>query len=1199
MVVRRVPVVQGRPERGTAGTRPANLTAVTIELVLLSRVSYRGQEITGSRLQGLLALLAEDPHVGCSAARLTDALWPDEQPEHPAKALQVLVSRARARLGPGVIVSTPGGYRLSLSADQIDASAVLLSVAESGKRSQAGDHHAALGHAEAGLALCEGAEGWDTGNGDPLSAHPLAAGPLAALRAARVPAYRSLQRARALALSRLGRRAEAAAPLAELNQRYPRDEEVLAELLRCEAATAGPAAALARYAAYRQRLRDDLGSDPGPALQGVYQELLQADAPVIRRGVRHEPNPLLGRDDDIAAVTSLLRTSRVTSIVGPGGLGKTRLAHAVSSQAEQRVVYFVELAGVAADGDVTAEVAAALGAGEDGGGPPGRGGTPGGAPPGGPAAIVAALGPGPALLVLDNCEHVVPSAASLVYALVSLSRDLRVLTTSRAPLGLSSESVYLLPELDLAATAELFGQRARAARPDADLPPEAVKELCARLDGLPLAAELAAARIRVMSVAEIARRLDDRFAVLRGGARDAPQRHRTLHAVIDWSWNLLDPAGQAAMRALSVFPGGFTAAAARHLLGAGALRGADVLLVLEQLADQSLLKVTDTASGARYRMLETVREFAAARREDAAETEAVISRFLTWARDFGAAHHDFVLTGNDLPAFELVRVEQDNLVLALRHGLDRKEAGTVVAVSAVLGSLWMTESNFTRSNALAADTSGILARFRPEPALVEATRTSLVLGVITGFLLQGPNPARFLAGLRRLPLAPPDTFARAAHVVLSALNGPPEAYLAAVQALSRSDQPLLAGMASTVESYVREGAGDLDGALAAARQALPAFERRGGVWLLVAAHSRIGELCLQADEPAADEALHHLSAALSMAEEFGARSSASRLREAVVLANLQRGAFDEAERELKLTTPRSADEPWDMSMFDTAVRAEIALGRGDVEEGLRLWRTAAAALRGPQPPAPAAGQTGPSGPPDLSRLGPWALDLQSMAVVAHAYHGRLDLVADITSALPALLSVLTAEMGPPPDSPLASWPGFSVYGSLLLALAMTDIARARHAAAGAPTPTPPAQARPARARPARASPGPGPGWSRWPSASASSRGSARPRPPRAPGGPRRTPTGRRTTTPCRRTPASTRTPCAAPPAPRCGNEPSSAADVPPEQDPRPQIPGQCDAGAPGDGDKRGATVRRAGQQPPERVDDRRERLVRREPAHRT
>src|SRR5262249_20058081 len=162
----------------------------------------------------------------------------------------------------------------------------------------------------------------------------------------------------------------------------------------------------------------------------------------------------------------------------------------------------------------------------------------------------------------------------------------------------------------------------------------------------------------------IARRLDDRFAVLRGGARDAPQRHRTLHAVIDWSWNLLDPAGQAAMRALSVFPGGVTADAASHLLGA------NVLPVPEQLADQSLLKVADTSSGARYRMLETVREFAAAHREEAGETGRVTGRFLAWARDFGAARHDWALTGDDLPAVELVRAEQDNLVLALRHGLD-------------------------------------------------------------------------------------------------------------------------------------------------------------------------------------------------------------------------------------------------------------------------------------------------------------------------------------------------------------------------------------------------------------------------------------------------------------------------------------------------------------------------------------------------
>ncbi len=606
------------PRRAWSLPSQASLRSVTVELVLLSRVSYRGLEITGSGPCGLLALLAGELRAGCSTGRLVDVLWPDEQPEHPTKALQRLVSRTRARLGPDVIVSTPTGYRLSLGEDQVDASAVLLSASASAQFAGAGDHASALQHAEAGLALCEGAASWVNALDDPLSA----------LRAARVSTYRSLVRARALALSRLGRPAEAVEPLSELALERPRDEEVLVELLRCEAAMVGPATALARYDAYRRALREELGSDPGPVLRSVHRELLLSDAPVVRQGVRQEPNPMLGRDKDIAAVADLLRASRVTSIVGAGGLGKTRLAHAVGRQAEQRVVHFVGLAGVAADSDVVGEVASALGVREVGAAPAGRlvmrGDTL--------AGLVDALGPGSALLVLDNCEHVVCAAAELVQALVSMSKELRVLTTSRAPLGLSSESVYPLPELDLPTMIQLFGQRARATRPDIDLPPTVVRELCGRLDGLPLAVELAAARVRVMSVAEIARRLDDRFALLRGGTRDAPRRHRTLHAVIDWSWHLLEPAGQAAMRALSVFPGGFTADAARHLLRDDA--------VLERLVDQSLLGVADSGSGTRFRMLETVREFSTARREEAGETDRVIGRFLVWARDFGVQWQD-------------------------------------------------------------------------------------------------------------------------------------------------------------------------------------------------------------------------------------------------------------------------------------------------------------------------------------------------------------------------------------------------------------------------------------------------------------------------------------------------------------------------------------------------------------------------------
>ncbi|GAA1881713.1 ATP-binding protein [Asanoa iriomotensis] len=948
---------------------------MTVELVLLSRVAFRGREITGSGPRALLALLAAEPRLGCSAARLVEGLWPDERPAHPTKALQLLVSRLRARLGPDVILSSPTGYRLALAEDQIDASAVLLAAAASERSAAAGDQVASLSHAEAGLALCDGASGWGAGFGDPL----------AALRAARVPAFRSLARARALALGRLGRSAEALEPLRDAALQAPRDEEVLVELLRCEAAALGPATALARYDAYRRGLREELGSEPGPAVRDAYQHLLRSDAPVVRHGVVAEPNPLLGRDKDVAAVTDLLRAARVTSIVGPGGLGKTRLAHAVADAAEQRVVHVVGLAGVTADADVAGEVASALGLS-----------------PGAPAAIAEALGA--ALLVLDNCEHVVRGAAALVQDLVSASRELRVLTTSRAPLRLSAESVYQLPALDLPTTVELFAQRARAIRPDADLPPALVRELCGRLDGLPLAVELAAARVRVMSVTEIARRLDDRFALLRGSNRDAPERHHTLHAVIDWSWHLLEPAGQAAMRALSVFPGGFGADAARHVVG-----GDDVL---EQLVEQSLLTVADSGSGTRFRMLETVREFSAARLADAGETDRAIGLLLGWARDFGVRWQAGADLHDGLQAVEAVRADQENLLLALRHGLDRADGATVAAVAAALGTLWITESNVPRLTELARDTAWVLSHLRPDPDLVEVTRTALVLGAMFGFLMPGVSPLRALVGLRRLPPAPPDTLLRAAHVALSA------PHVAALRELSASRAPLLAGIADYLLSYVHEYANELDSALAAARRMSASVGDDGLPLLRAMAYSRVGELSLHSDP--GEEAYRNLYAALSITGGLG--WSTTRGQWALVLANLQRGAYDVAERGLSEPTPADGDDPADVERYTMCARAEIQLGRGDIDGGLRVWREAAARSR--------------SGRADI---GLWPFEVEANTVLRHARYGRLDEVADIVDELPGFLS------GALPSLSIVEFP---VGGTLLLALAVASVDRGA-AASGA------------------------------------------------------------------------------------------------------------------------------------------------------
>ncbi|PRX46128.1 putative ATPase [Prauserella shujinwangii] len=885
---------------------------MAVELVLLTRVSYRGREITGPRLRGLLALLADDLRTGCGTARLVEGLWPDARPEHPTKALQILVSRARARLGGELIESTPAGYRLALREDEVDASAVLRRATAAARCLRAGEYPAALSHADAGLAL------WDGAPDDPP---PGWADPVAALRADRAPAHQELARTRALALAGLGRYAEATGELARVFARRSRDEEILHELLRSEAATAGPAAALARFDAYRRGLRDDLGTDPGPALRALHEQLLRGTAPAVRRGVPHEPNPLLGREADVTAVTELLRTARVTSIVGIGGLGKTRLAHAVAHRTELPVVHFVALAGIARDTEVADEVAAALGAGESRRTPVGAAATDSA------TAVTAALGGGPALLVLDNCEHVVAGVADLVRGLVAATRDLRVLTTSRTPLGLTSESVYPLPELDQATTVELFTRRARAARPGADLPAAEVDRLCRHLDGLPLAVELAAARVRVLSVAEITRRLADRFALLRGGARDTPERHHTLRAVVDWSWNLLGDDGRAALRALSVFPGGFTADAAAYVLGG------DALELLEHLVDQSLLKVTEERAGTRFRMLETVREFSAGHREAAGETDSALRGFLAWARDFGTAHHASVFGPEPRREGERIRAEQDNLLQALRHAIARDDTATVAATAAALGGLWIGDSDYTRMVPLIAEIVRQLSHVRPEPGVTEAARAAATLCTAYCLTVQGSHLARALFALRRLPPAAPDTPVRAAATVLCRLPELAGSGPAALDELCDGDEPLVAGFASALASYAWHGVGDVDRALAASRRMIDVFAAEATPWMLLMAHSRMGELCLQINR--GEEGRRHLRAALALMEEAGTWPDTIGIRWALVVANLQLGAVDEAEEWLSRVAPDLVEDDLGLVTFDLAVRAEIRLARGDVEGGLR------------------------------------------------------------------------------------------------------------------------------------------------------------------------------------------------------------------------------------------------------------------------
>ncbi|MEU5993294.1 BTAD domain-containing putative transcriptional regulator [Spirillospora sp. NPDC047418] len=973
-----------------------------MELTLLARVACRGRDVTSPRVRGLLALLAGEPRAGVTVARLVEGLWADDRPENPVKALQVVVSRARSALGADVIASTPTGYRLGLDESDVDACAVLLAASASARCARDGDHAGALSHADEGLALWDGPPKPDAGDGA-----------LSVLRTERAATYWTLCRARALALARLGRHAEGFEALASVAGEYPRDEEVLAELLRCEAAAAGPSAALARYESYRRSLRESLGTDPGAGLQVVQQELLRDEAPPVRRGVAHEPNPLLGRAGDLAAVLGLLRTSRVTSIVGPGGLGKTRLAHTVARDAPQRSVHVAGLAGVARSEDVAGEVASVLGVGES----PWAARRPGGVLTG----IVDALGPGPVLLVLDNCEHVVDGVAALVGALVSMTRDVRVLTTSRAPLGLSSESVYPLPALDPATAVELFRQRALAARPGAGLPSGPVEELCRHLDGLPLAVELAAARVRVMSVPEIARGLDDRFALLRGNARDAPSRHRTMHAVVDWSWNLLSPSGRAAMRMLSVFPGGFTLDAARHLLGG------DALDVLEDLVGQSLLSMAEDGTGTRFLMLESVREFSASHRDAEGETERAVDGLLAWAREFGAAHHEALFGADPVAPLGRVRAEQDNLVQALRHGLARRDGTAVAAATAVLGGLWTLESAFTRMITVAEESAGVLSRFRPGPADVDVTRTALALSVLTTVMLKGPQVTRALVVLRRLPPAPPNSLVRALAVLVGSAPEILGHDRAALDRMRSGGHPLLAALADCVTGYIREHEGDLAGALDVTEAMAEVAETAPSPWLLLIAHSRLSELLMQTDRPG--EAAHHLRVSLDFLDRYGWPDMFGLLW-ALAAVHLHLGELDEAERLLEQSNTEGPYDSPGMATFSLGARAEIAFARGDAETGLRLWREAVARLAEEEIPATAPG------------LDPWTVDTHCVAVIAHARHGRLDLVRDLADGLHGKLSALLAEAAQPLPPAVMDLP---ICGSLLLALALVDDDPARAA----------------------------------------------------------------------------------------------------------------------------------------------------------
>ncbi|MCX5284257.1 BTAD domain-containing putative transcriptional regulator [Streptomyces sp. NBC_00198] len=705
----------------------------------------RGALVTvgGPRVRALLTALARHPARTTSPDTLIDEVWGDDPPQDAPAALQALVGRLRRAIGKDAVTSEPGGYRLSATRDDVDLHVFERLVAEGSTALDQGDASTAATRLREALALWRGPALAD------LPDRTAATRP----EALRLEATRS----RVEADLRLGRAAEVVPELKGLTADHPYDEALHVLLIRALHEAGRGADALAAYEEVRRALAEGLGTDPGPELRSLHAALLdQGDAAGrqdVRLGsggasaagavaglgladpsrerrtgnIRPRLNSFVGREPEVGAIRSDVQRARLVTLTGPGGSGKTRLAEEAAAGLPQ--AWLVELAPLDRPEAVPGAVVSALGLRETA--LITNEMTTAQADP--VALLVEYCAPRSQLLVLDNCEHVIGAAAELAETLLTRCPGLTILATSREPLGVPGELVRPVEPLLPDSARRLFLERAAVVRPDAatalpDL--VAVDEICRRLDGLPLAIELAAARLRLLTPRQIADRLDDRFRLLTSGSRTVLPRQQTLRAVVDWSWDLLDERERTVLREASVFAGGWDLAAAEAVFTGSA---ADLV---GALVDKSLVVATpydsqdrdggeggvggqdsgaggragfdggdggpsapggrggDSAAagpgaGMRYRLLETIHEYAGERATEVPELRAAAERrHRGWARSLVEEAEPRLRSGDQLPWVRRLETELDNIRAALHRSLvaqDEEEAGALVLA---IGWFW-------------------------------------------------------------------------------------------------------------------------------------------------------------------------------------------------------------------------------------------------------------------------------------------------------------------------------------------------------------------------------------------------------------------------------------------------------------------------------------------------------------------------------
>ncbi|MEU8328280.1 BTAD domain-containing putative transcriptional regulator [Micromonospora sp. NPDC048839] len=908
-----------------------------------------GREIPvgGPRLRALLALLLLDAGRVVSAERLIDGLYGEHPPRGAANALQSLVSRLRQALPAEhtPVEFHPAGYRLAVDPADVDAYR-FERLTEAGRRALAGGDQP-----RAAAVLREALELW---RGPALADVIDVAGVPA--QAARLDELRlAATEDRIEAELALGGHAELVPELRQLVVAQPLRERPRGQLMRALSAQGRPAEALAEFEDARRSLAEQLGVDPSAALAAIHLAVLRGDdssavlrgdessavRPTTERALPSQLTTFVGREEELKRVGELLGERRLVTLTGPGGAGKTRLAIEAAGRADGEVC-FVELAGLADGSDVPQAVLSALGlrdAGLRAPAEPGRQSTD---------RLVEALAERRLLLVLDNCEHVIADAARLAARLLGACPALRVLATSREPLGLAGEALCQLSGLTLPPTdtstedaddyaaVSLFVQRAADVAPDFTVTPanvDVVLRICRTLDGLPLAIELAAARLRALPVAEVAARLDDRFRLLSMGSRAASPRHRTLRAVVEWSWDLLDDAERRLARRLTVFAGGATLEAAGSVTG---VPSAEFVDALSGLADKSFVEL----SGGRYRMLETVRAFCAERLAEAGEADQLRRAHTAYFLEFAWTASDHLRQVEQLHWLRRLDAERDNLHAALRRSTAAGDAPEAAGLVAALSFYWWLRGMRGEAARLAAAVLDLLGDEAPS-------------GLHEEFALCVYNTS--LAGAGHLP-----SLGTQRSVIRSLDRPPRQPFLLYLSGISTGPPP---GGADHVEELMRElrqlvgpdvwinalGAmgngsalmwsGEWDRARAALNTALDDFRSTGDRWGCMITLGALGELAAWQGDP--ETAGAHMDEAMGLVEELGsAVDQADMLRtrgEIRLRAGDLTGARDDFAGALLLAQRSGAPE------FVASARlglAQVARLRGDLVEARRFCEEA-------------------------------------------------------------------------------------------------------------------------------------------------------------------------------------------------------------------------------------------------------------------